>query len=259
MAMNNHNNQLPDYREIIKYERKIVDLLNHNIHQYKYVGEEGKEYEVIQSLFYEINQLRELSNRQIRWYAVIINLVMNFYHQRIGMKNRGCFLDFSLVEDGFNLSIPGCTAGESFKFTTHIEKSKSEKLAAPPYIGLIESYITELARLGLLASTKEEINPDYLDYKLERIHALLTELLKDMDSQMTGETREEVFILTIKNAADNMIKLGKPLLKKEKPRFTGCPDSEIYQKLIIGRIQRLDKETLANYYNMEAFWNGFIP
>jgi hypothetical protein len=70
--MNNHDNHPPAYREIIKYEGKIVELFNHNVHKYKYVGEEGKEYEVIQSVFNEINHLPGLSNKHIRSYAIII-------------------------------------------------------------------------------------------------------------------------------------------------------------------------------------------
>lgn len=29
-----NNNHLPSYREIIKYEGKITELLNHNVHKY---------------------------------------------------------------------------------------------------------------------------------------------------------------------------------------------------------------------------------
>jgi len=43
--------------EIFKYEWIINEWVNHNTRKYKYVGEKGKEYEVIQSIFYEINQL----------------------------------------------------------------------------------------------------------------------------------------------------------------------------------------------------------
>jgi hypothetical protein len=104
-----------DYLEISEYECTIGELIHHNIQKYKYVGEKGKEYEVIQGIFYEINQLHELSNRQIRWYAIIVNLVKNFSRQR----------SKDAEADGF-----------------------------PPFIGLIELYITEVARWGPLVSTK---------------------------------------------------------------------------------------------------------
>jgi hypothetical protein len=201
----------------MKYEGKIVQLFNHNVHKYKYVGEEGKEYEVIQSVFNEINHLPGLSNKHIRWYAIIINLRMSFQNRRMAAM-----------------------------------------LMVPPYMGLIELYVNEIARLGMLVCTKEEITPGYLDYKLERIHSLLAELLKEMEFQRRGETREEVFILTIKNAADNAIKLGKPLLNHREKSFAGV-NWEVYQRLIGKRIQRIDEKRLANYNNMEAFWNGFIP
>ncbi len=242
--MNNYSKHL----EIFKYEKTINELVNHNIQKYKYVGEKGKEYEVIQSVFYEINQLPELSNQQIRWYSIIIYLIRNFYDQR----NRESFPGFSLPEPV-----------DGFKVLTDIEKGKPLELVvpAPPYIELIELYITDIARMGVLVSSKKEINSNYFDYKLDRIGSLLTELLDEMDSQMRGEHQEEVFVVTIKNAADNIIKPGKHFFKNKnrENRFTKSINSKIYGDLIIKRIENIDKNRLADYYNMEAFWNGFIP
>ncbi len=260
--MNNQNNHLPDYREIIKYESKIVELLNHNVHQYRYVGEEGKEYEVIQSVFNEINHLPGLSNKHIRWYAIIINLRMSFQNRRMAAKRKAVGLGFPLPEfpGDFQLSLLDSTVVDGSKIMTQVEKGKTTAplLMVPPYMGLIDSYINEIARLGMLVCTKEEINPGYLEYKMERIDSLLADLLEEMDSQKQEETGEEVFILTIKNAADNAIKLGQPLLNHRK-KISAKVKTGVYQQLIIKRIQRIDKKRLANYNNMEAFWTGFIP
>lgn len=262
--MNNHNNHLPDYREIMKYEGKIVQLFNHNVHKYKYVGEEGKEYEVIQSVFNEINRLPGLSNKHIRWYAIIINLRMSFQNRRMTAKSREGFPGFPLPEfpGDFRHSLLNPTGADGSKIMTQVEKGKAKDphpmLIVSAYMGLIDSYVNEIARLGMLVCTKEEINPGYLEYKLERIDSLLAGLLEKMDSQKQEETQEEVFILTIKNAADNAIKLGKPLLNLRK-RILAEMNTGVYQRLIGKRIQRIDEKRLANYNNMEAFWNGFIP
>lgn len=262
--MNNHNNHLPDYREIIKYERKIVELLNHNVHQYRYVGEEGKEYEVIQSVFNEINHLPGLSNKHIRWYAIIINLRMSFQNRLMAAKSRGWVPGFPLSEfpGDFLHSLLDSTGADGDKIMTRVEKGKANDpysmLILPPYMGLIDSYVNQIARLGMLVCTKEQINTDYLLYKLEKINSLLAELLEEMDSQKQEETREEVFILTIKNAADNAIKLGKPLLN-QREKSAAPVNREVYQRLIIQRIRGIDKKRLVKYNNMEAFWNGFIP
>jgi hypothetical protein len=236
--MSNLSNKM----RIFNYERAIEELVNHHIQKYRYVGEKGKEYEVIQSIFYEINQLPELSNQQIRWYSIIIYLVQSFYDHR----NRSSFPGFSLPEPV-----------NGFKVLTNVEKEKPLEfvVSSPPYIERIELYITEIARIGVLVSSKKEINAHYVDYKLDRIGSLLTVLLKEMDSQMRGEHQEEVFVITIKNAADNVIKH----IKKRKKRFTKSIHSKIYGDLIIKRIENIDKNRLADYYNMEAFWNGFIP
>jgi hypothetical protein len=236
--MSNYSN----HPEISKYEWIINEWVNHNIQKYKYVGEKGKEYEVIQSVFYEINQLPELSNQQIRWYSIIIYLIRSFYNQRY----RGSFPDFSLPEPVYG-----------FKVLTNVEKDRPMEwvVPAPPYIERIELYLTEIARMGVLISSKKEINTHYIDYKLDRIGSILIELLDEMNSQMRGEHQEEVFVITIKNAADNVIKF----LKNRDNHFTKSVTSKMYGELIIKRIENIDKNRLTDYYNMEAFWNGFIP
>ncbi len=253
--MNHHENHLPGYQEFIKYEGKIEMLLKHNVHKYRYVGEEGKEYEVIQSVFAEINCLPGLSNKHIRSYAIIINLQMSFENWQLTEKNRDGFAGFSLPDSpgvSWHSLLDSFGAG-SPKIMTHVEKSM-----VPSYMGLVDSYVNEIARLGVLVCSKEEISPGYLEYKWERINSLLAELLVGMDSQKQDDIQEEVLVLTIKNAADNVIKLGKPLLNNGEKSFAGV-NGEVYRRLISQRIQRIDEKRLADYHNMEAFWNGFIP
>ncbi len=262
--MSHHKNHLPDYREISKYEGKIMELLKYNVHKYRYVGEEGKEYEVIQSVFNEINYLPGLSNQHIRWYAIIINLRMSFENLRMTAKSRVGFPGFPLP--GFpgdsRHSLLDPTGPDGCKIMTQLGKSKAKDLhplwLVPAYMGSIDSYVNEIARLGMLVCTKEEINPGYLEYKLGRIDSLLAGLLEEMESQKQEEPREEVFILTIKNAADNALKLGKSLVHRRK-RILAAANTGVYRQLIIKRIQRIDETRLVKYNNMEAFWNGFIP
>ena len=295
--MNHHKKHIPDYQEFIKYEGKIEMLLKHNAYKYRYVGEEGKEYEVIQSVFNEINLLPGLSNKHIRWYAIIINLRMNFENWRMAAKSGEGFPGFPLPEfpGDFRHSSLDPTGADGFKIMTQVGKGKAKDLhpmlMVPAYMGSIDSFVNEIARLGMLVCTKEEINPGYLEYKLERIESLLAGLLEEMDSEKQEEARggwhpqpiiaagirkcrkknlgmktrfcnrviqEEVFILTIKNAADNAIKLGK-LLMAHRKRILSVLNSGEYRQLIIKRIQRIDETRLAKYNNMEAFWNGFIP
>lgn len=260
--MTHNNNQRPDYREIINYEGKIRELLNHNVHKYKYVGEEGKEYEVIQSVFNEINHLSQLSNKHIRWYAIIINLQMSFQNHRMAAKSRQWFLDFPLLEfpGDFRHSLLDSAGADGSNMMIQVEKGKSKDqlIIVPSYMGLIDSYVHEIVCLGMLVCTKEDINPGYHEYKLAKIDSLLAELLEEMDTQQQEEIREEVFILTIKNAVDNAIKLGEPLLSRREKSIGGV-NWEVYQRLISKRIQRIDEKRLAKYNNMEAFWNGFIP
>lgn len=261
--MNNQNQHFPDYREFMKYEGKILELFKHNVYKYRYLGEAGKEYEVIQSVFNEINHLPELSNKHIRWYAIIINLRMSFQTHRLAAKSGEDLPGFSLSKTpGVSRhSLLDSTGADGPKIITQVEKGEAKTphpmLMVPPYMDLIDLYVNEIARLGMLVCTKEEINPGYLEYKLKKIDSFLAELIEKMDSQKQEETWEEVFILTIKNAADNAIKLGKTPPEKQEP-FLAAVNTRGYQQLIVNRMQRIDENRLAHYHNMEAFWNGFI-
>lgn len=244
--MSEHHSFHCDYQEIIKYENKIMQLLNHNVHRYKYTGEPGKEYEVIQSIFREINHTTQLSNKHIRWYAVIINLRMSFQNRQRAANSGDGFLDSSLLES---------TAG--VVLLDPAGANDSQYISLPSYINLLDLYVNEIARLGMLVCTKEKINPGYLEYKLERIDSFLAELLEAKKAQKQEETREEVFVLTIGNATDNVIKLEKFLLNTKKSIKT--INTRLYGNLINRRIQGIDKKRLAGYHNMDDFWNGFIP
>jgi hypothetical protein len=246
--MNDHS----DYLEIYQYELKIEELVNHHIQKYKYVGEDGWEYRVIQTVFHELNQLPELSNRHIRWYAIIIGLIGNFFNQRMRMR------------DG----LPGFPSlhlefASGFKMRGQVQKSRPEELFlsifVPPYISIIEAYIKEIARIGVLISTKEKISPGYLNYKFEGIESRLKELLSNLKTQEVVETKEEVFILAIKNATDNAVKLRRFFPGDISESFTMAVNSEAYERFIIKGKNGIDRERLVSYYNMDDFWNGFIP
>jgi hypothetical protein len=241
-----------DYLEIYQYEIKIEELVNHHIQKYKYVGEDGREYRVIQAVFHELNRLPELSNRHIRWYSIIIGLIDNFFNLRMRMGDG---------LPGFS-SLPLEFAG-GFKMRGQVRKSRPEELFlpvfVPPYISIIEVYIKEIARIGVLVSTKEKISPGYLDYKFGGIELRLKDLLSKLETRDAIETKEEVFILAIKNATDNAAKLRRFFPGNISEVFKVAVNSETYERLIIKRIESIDRERLASYYNLDDFWNGFIP
>jgi hypothetical protein len=241
-----------DYLVIYKYEMKIEELVNHHIQKYKYVGEDGDEYRVIQTVFLELNRLTELSNKHIRWYAIIISLIGNFFDQRMRIRDDlPAFPSLSLEFTG------------DFEMRGQVQKRKPEELFlsvfVPPYITFIEPYLKEIARIGVLVSTKENISPGYLDYKFEGIEVRLKDLLSKLDTQDAVETKEEVFLLAIKNASGNALKLGKYLSEHAAKGLENTVNSERYHELIIKSAARIDRKRLAGYYNMNDFWNGFIP
>jgi len=252
----------PDYQKILNYENKINIILHHHLKKYRYVGEDGKEYEVIQGIFSQLNHLNELTNKQIRWYAVIINLWMSFQQRRNSFENRGIKPgpDFSLLEniEGFKVSTGESGARKGPGVATEWGKFYVNELKIPPYIPLIERFINQSARLGMLIATKETISHYYINYILKEIHSLLSNLLKDMESKITGETWEEVYILTIKNAAENTIKLVSSEMESRES-FAQLLGSVQFKKLIIMRVREINQERLSTYNNPDAFWNGFIP
>ncbi len=237
-------NEYLDYLEIQRCDLQAEELVNRNMQKYRYVGEEGKEYEVIQSVFHEINQLPGLTNRQIRWYAVIVHLVTSFYRWRL----KDPFLDFSSAEfvDGF-------------KASTDLARRIPIPLFVPRYIEGLESYTHEIARLGALAAANQEISRHYLDHKMDRLQVRLRELLKAVAAQAAADPREDVYILTIQETAENVIKLEKISSKHGESHFAASINLGIYRRLITERLGHIDNQRLAGIHNMDAFWNGFIP
>lgn len=79
-----------------------------------------------------------------------------------------------------------------------------------------------------------------------------------MDARGKDTPRDDVFILTVKNAAENVIYQCNHCPEIKKKNLTVFTHSEIYKRLIIGRIRCVPQKKIAALYNMEAFWNGFI-
>jgi hypothetical protein len=200
------------------YERQIEELMAYHMPRYRYVGERGEEYRVIQSVLAEINRLPELTNRQIRWYAVILYLVNSF--------------------SDWQLRAP---------------------TPPPSYIDSLEVYITEIARLGILVSTGGNIEPEFLETKLERIHTRLKDLLGALTSEGSCGFRDEAFILTIQRATDNVPRLVKHLSGQTFENVFHTLHSDPYRELILNRVAHMDPRKRAALHHLEAFWNGFIP
>lgn len=249
-------NDRPAGVEIFRCEQEIERLLAHHIKRYKYVGEAGKEFEVIQSLFSAIDELAGLSNKQIRWYAVIISLARSFYLYRTG----GYTADPIIFEIPWAFLGWGRRPPYGFKANMKPRESTSGNFEIPPYIGFLEFYVKEIAALGMLASAGRKMSSDYLDYKFDRIRSFLVRLLEAAAGCVKGGADEDVYYLAIKQATDNLCKLEKLLMGHNdyEIRFRNKVNWDAYKELIVKRVEQIDEKKRCGYYNMEAFWNGFV-
>ncbi len=211
-----------------KYVSQIETLVRRNLDKYKYVGEEGKEFEVLQSIFLELNKLAGLSNKQIRWYAAVFNLLYSFRR----------YLD---RDDPYNPFIMG-------------------KFKIPSFIGITVTYIHSVSMLGILASAEQEIHHEFVNFHLRGIYNILATLLEEIADAAKNGVDEDVYYLAIKQATDNIFKLEKLLTGSNGYEIRSKNDVnwDIYEELIVKRVERLDEKKLRSYYNMEAFWNGFV-
>lgn len=230
-----------------QYEYRIEELIGHHNRQYRYVGERGEEYEVIQSIFHEINRLTEVSNPQIRWYAVILHLIDSYYNWRV----RG-----GLPDSLFPETADGVMA------VKRLAMVKSCPQPTPPYMLRLESYITEIARLGIIVSAGGAVCLDFLCKKVARIRTRLADLLSAMSIPAAAgfpESQEDAFILAVRQATDNVLKLAKAATGEINPGLTDMLHSPIYRQLILKRIDTMDEKRLSGLFHLDALWNGFIP
>ena len=230
---------------MLSYETTIEDILHHTQNKYRYRGEEGKEYQVIQSVFCELNRVTHLSNKYIRWYTVIIFLSNHF--RRLHDQS---FLAEALPQELIDLSI--C-------HQTRIPKGKQHRVFIPSYIECLETYLKHIARLGILISTKMKIQQHYVDLKLNHINDILNELLKNMKSIDHNYTDEEIYLLAIQNATENIIKKTKYISKTLHNNAIQAATSHLYTEIITAKTKKIPKNRIKKLYNLDDFWNGFIP
>jgi hypothetical protein len=69
---------MSDYSET-EIGLQILEMLDHHLGTYRYRGEAGQEYSVIQSIFAHLNNQSKLNNAHIRWYSVMVFLKRSFH------------------------------------------------------------------------------------------------------------------------------------------------------------------------------------
>lgn len=143
-----------------------------------------------------------------------------------------------------------------------LAKVKSCPQSALPYMPRLESYITEIARLGIIVSAGEAVGLDFLCEKAARIRTRLADLLSAMSIPAAAgfpERQEDAFILTVSQATDNVLKLAKAATDEIDPGLSDMLHSPIYRQLIMKRIDTMDEKRLSGLFHLDALWNGFIP
>jgi hypothetical protein len=144
----------------IKIDLQIQTILDHHLNTYRYCGETGREYHVIQSVFSQLNILQHINNSHIRWFAVIVHLERLFHNQR-------------LIR-----SIP-----------------------VPSFIDELELFIELAARLGILISSRQKVEKEFVDLKLENLNQTLVKLIELPVTGNDVHPDHDVFRLTINHAA----------------------------------------------------------
>lgn len=202
----------------IKSDLQIREILDHHLPTYRYCGETGQEYSVIQSIFFQLNNLNAINNAHIRWYAVIIHLERRFHSQHP------------------TWSIP-----------------------VPSYIDKLEIFIGHVARLGILIASKLKVNSEFVDLKLENLNHALIKLIELPGTENDLNPDHDVFRLTIDHAAHNAKKLEEYCGSKVETRLSQTITSEKFQISIHQPSERIPAEQRRRLFNLDDFWNGFIP
>lgn len=202
----------------IKSDLQIQEILDHHLPTYRYCGETGQEYNVIQSVFLQLNNLKNINNSHIRWYAVIVHLERRFQNQHL------------------TWSIP-----------------------APSCIDELEIFIEHIAQLGILIASKLKVNSEFVDLKLENINQALIKLIEFPVTGNDLHPDHDVFRLTIDHASHNAKKLEEYCGSEVATRLNRTITSEKFQTSIHLPSKRIPAEHCRHLFNMDDFWNGFIP
>ncbi len=236
------------YPDLFSYELRTDELLRHHSRQYTYVGEPFHEYRLIYSLFTEINRLPGLSNRQIRWYAVIVNLLDRFAQRLRDVTAPGLTPD--QFQDGPSAMLMG--------------RRNLEVPDVPPYIDALETYARMVARWGVLVSAQRDIGADVIQHKNLRFHAQLRRLLEEMtrlqEEREAADDTYLIYILTVMQATKDIGTLEKHLSIAAEQCFSNALEpglSSLYEEHIIKPSDAIGPSRLKDFFGLDDFWNGF--
>ena len=234
-----------NYFRMVEYETHIEEIIQHNQNLYRYRGQPGQEYGVIQSIFQELNRRSDLSNRHIRWYTSIISLALHYRRRQ----------DHYQLIDTLEAKPADLSPCHQIGFPNEFP----DATLFPEIIDAIETYMIQIARLGILISSKIDIYQQYLHLRLNHIGELLIRLLADMKSRDLSSPDLDIYILSIRNATENSKKISISSSGSIRNEITRAADSQVYREVITRRTEKIPVERLKSLYNVDDFWNGLIP
>ncbi len=230
--------------EIFNWQQRIAETLNEYLQKYNYVGQPGHEYDVIFSLFRELNTIKSPGNRHIFWYAVMPVLTESYRRY---------------ISQGQLPSLYPLRWGDQQQASTRLEKQTAPPVQAPSYLADLEGYIKPIVSLGIVRATCLPVPQEFCRFITNRIISQMKTLLQEMSMNLNFRIGEIPLVLTVKEATDNLVKLipeSDHCLNRE---FTKLRESEPYTETIINNYHELSSEEIDSHINMNDFWNGFIP
>lgn len=230
---------------IVETEAMVEDMIRFHQNRYRYRGQPGEEYGVVFSVFQELNRTPQPSNQHILWYMAIIALVDH---------HRSHHADTPIahpLDPEPSVSLPCQWA--------RINKTSFHRPPVPDEIDSLGTYLSQIARLGILVSTKMEIDHHHLHLKINHIDRLLGKLLAELQSLDLSSPDYDTPLLSIQNATDNVEKIARMISPTIRQKILGKTKPPVYTEIVTTRTDRIPAERIAALFNMDDFWNGLIP
>jgi len=230
--------------EIFYWQQRIAETLNVYQQKYNYVGQPGHEYDVIFSLFRELNTIKSPGNRHIFWYAAM-PVLMESYRR--------------FISQGQLPSLYPLRWGDQQQASSRLVKHSFPSVKEPSYLWSLENYLKGIVTLGIARATKLPVPGQYSHFVLKRIMSQIKALMEKMPPSSDLTDAEIPLVLTVKESTDNLASLvpdTEHILNQELARIK---ISAPYKKIIHRKYHQLTEAEINSYSNMNDFWNGFIP
>jgi len=227
------------------HDQRAEELLIHHRSRYRYVGRRGGQYELIYSIFKELNRIDHPDNRHMLWYGVVTHLTADFRRQ--------CESPWPGIGLAEQEGVPGGAV-------MPVDIDDVRPLRTPAVLETIERYLYGIAGAGILLCAGEPLMPGYMGQRMDELTELLQRATERIGPFSERKDDPLVYRLVLHSATSNVL-LWSAMFAREVPRcFSAVCAGDLYRERVKNPARNAIPDAGTDrWFTIADFWNGLIP